>query len=50
MKLISHTQRAKVRYCFEIAASAVLSTIVVTMLVVIGTPGYMAATRNLVGI
>ncbi|MEX1032084.1 MAG: hypothetical protein WDZ30_01860 [Cellvibrionaceae bacterium] len=50
MKLISHEQRAKVQLRFEIAASALLATILVSTLVVLGTPGYFAAVQQIVSV
>jgi hypothetical protein len=47
MKLISHEQRAKVRLRFEIATSAIVATVLVSTLVLVSTPGYLAAAHQM---
>jgi hypothetical protein len=48
MKIISPQQRAKVRVRFEIATSAVLATVLVSTLVLMSTPGYLSAARQMI--
>lgn len=47
MKLISHEQRAKVRLRFEIATSAIVSTVLVSTMVLLSTPGYLTAAQQM---
>lgn len=48
MKLINSQQRAKIRLRFEILASATLATILVSTFVLLSTPGYLSAARQLI--
>jgi len=48
MKLVNIEQRAKLQIRLEVAAAAVLSTVIVSTLVLLSTPGYMAAARQMV--
>lgn len=48
MKLISPRQHAKVRLRLEITASAILATVLVSTVILINTPGYGAALKQLV--
>jgi hypothetical protein len=47
MKLISPEQQAKVRLRLEIATSAVVATVLVSTLVLLSTPGYLAAAQQM---
>lgn len=49
MKLISPEQRARVRLRCEIAASAVLATVLVSTVIVIGSPGYSSTMYAITG-